>query len=86
MRTVLSALLVAASGRVGCGAVCHVRSREGGLRSLRGDMLHLVVAMLFSLFYFFFRMSLFIYSCPVLIWFGIFVCCAVVICFGSKVK
>lgn len=34
-RTVLSELQVATIGRVGCGAVSQVRSREGGVRSER---------------------------------------------------
>jgi hypothetical protein len=34
-RTVLSELQVATMGRVGCGAVSHARSREGGVRSER---------------------------------------------------
>lgn len=32
-RTVLSELQVATIGRVGCGAVSHVRSSDGGVRS-----------------------------------------------------
>lgn len=35
IRTVLSELQVATMGRVGCGAVSHARSREGGVRSER---------------------------------------------------
>lgn len=37
-RTVLSELQVATIGRVGCGAVNHVRSRDAGVRSDRREM------------------------------------------------
>lgn len=37
-RTVLSELHVATIGSVGCGAVSHVRSSEGGVRSDRREM------------------------------------------------
>lgn len=39
-RTLRSEQAVATMGRVGCGAVCHVRELDGGVRVARGESVY----------------------------------------------
>lgn len=61
-RTVLSELQVATMGRVGCGAVSHVRSSDGGVRSDRA-----VIVVLEGIVLFFFPLGVFNVLCCVVV-------------------